>query len=108
MDNNKGSKRKLLADIGAMFAMLIGVIAYSPFFYLFLFTSFVAFGLVCYFVKGFLVNFFSLLIIAFLCFHGWKGLTHVLEDYVFDPVMRSLFVFLINLILLRLLLIIFF
>jgi succinate dehydrogenase hydrophobic anchor subunit len=108
MKNQKEDFKKVLSSIQLWFMLVIGIVAYSAPFYLFLLTLVVVFCLLSFFVTGFLVNVFSIVVIAFLCFHGWKGLNHVLEDYVFDPVLRSLFAFLINIILFRLLLIIFF
>jgi succinate dehydrogenase hydrophobic anchor subunit len=91
------------SGVTLLISFVTSVIAYSAPFYFLLYTLFVFLILIATLFTNFVGTFFSLLILGFSLFHGWKGLAHVLEDYTFNLLLSPLFVFLSNLIFVRIL-----
>jgi succinate dehydrogenase hydrophobic anchor subunit len=86
------------------FSFLLSVVFYSTPFYFLLYSLTIGFILLSLFTSNVFTSLVGTLVVVCFFVHGWKGVSHVLEDYTFNALLNPIFVSLANLILFRLLL----
>jgi succinate dehydrogenase hydrophobic anchor subunit len=84
-------------------SFLFSVICHSTVFYFLIYVFWFVFLVNITVSVQVFSTFFGTLLVLLSLVHGWRGLSHVLDDYTFNPLLRPIFLLLSNLIAFRLL-----
>lgn len=90
-----------LQQLVTFLLFLTSVFLYSLPFYTILYVLTLLVLIFSFVVTNIFSNLVCTLVLVLCLVHGWKGLSHVLEDYTFNALLSPVFVSLANLILFR-------